>query len=141
VRVVVDTNVLVSALLSPASPPAALIEHWRRGRFTLLCAREQLEEFARVTRYPKLRARLTPALAGRLVNELQDLAEDVGPLPRIERSADPYDDFLLAIAEGCPADCLVTDDRRGLLALGHHGATRIVTVVAFLALVGTAGRR
>jgi hypothetical protein len=141
VRVVVDTNVLVSALLSPASPPAALIEHWRRGRFTLLCARKQLEEFAQVTRYPKLRARLTPALAGRLVNELRELAEDIGPLPHIERSADPYDDFLLAIAEAGRADCLVTGDRRGLLALGHHGATRIVTVGAFLSMVGTAGRR
>ena len=102
-RVVVDTNVLVSALLAPASAPAALVELWRRGCFTLLTARMQLDEFARVTRYPKLRARLTPALAGRLVTDLRDLAEDVGPLPRVERSADPYDDFLLAIAEaGAP---------------------------------------
>ncbi len=139
-RVVVDTNVLVSALLAPASPPAALTGLWRSGRFVLLCAREQIEEFARVTRYPKLRVSLTPALAGRLVNELRDLAEPVGPLPRVNRSADPYDNFLLAMAQAGRADCLVTGDRRGLLALGRHGATRLVTVVAFLALVGAARR-
>jgi hypothetical protein len=140
VRVVVDTNVLVSALLAPTSPPATLVGLGRSGRFVLLCAREKIEEFARVARYPKLRARLTLALAGKLVHELRDLAEAVGPLPRVDRSADPYDNFLLAMAQAGRADCLVTGDRRGLLALGRHGATRIVTVVAFLALVGAARR-
>jgi putative PIN family toxin of toxin-antitoxin system len=66
VRVVLDTNVLVSALLMEASLPARLLAHWRQGRFTLLTATPQLDELTRVTRYPKLRARLKPALAGRL---------------------------------------------------------------------------
>ena len=140
-RVVVDTNVLVSALLAPASAPAALVELWRRGRLTLLTARMQLDELARVTRYPKLRARLTPALAGRLVNELRDLAEDVGPLPRVERSADPYDDFLLAIADAGRADFLVTGDRRGLLALGRHGPTRSFNAADALDVIGSRGCR
>ncbi len=65
-RVVLDTNVLVSALLMDSSRPAQLISHWRQGRFTLLTAAPQLEELMRVTRYPKLRARLKPALPGRL---------------------------------------------------------------------------
>jgi len=67
VRIVVDTNVLVSALLVGTSLPAHLIALWREGRFDLLTASEQLEELMRVTRYPKIRERLAPALAsGRL---------------------------------------------------------------------------
>ncbi len=40
-RVVLDTNVLVSALLVESSPPAQLITHWRQGRFTLLTAQQE----------------------------------------------------------------------------------------------------
>jgi predicted transcriptional regulator len=68
VQVVLDTNILVSALLVESSLPAQLITHWRKGRFTLLTAAPQLEELMRVTRYPKIRARLKPALAGRLIS-------------------------------------------------------------------------
>jgi len=56
-----------------------------------------------------------------------ELAETVGPLPRIKRSPDPTDDFLLALSEAGRADYLVTGDRSGLLALARHQATRIVS--------------
>ena len=65
-RLVIDTNVLVSALLSGTSLPAHLIVLWREGKFDLLTSAEQLDELRRVTRYRKIRERLTPALAGRL---------------------------------------------------------------------------
>jgi len=67
-RLVVDTNVLLSALMSAASPSARILALWRNRKFDLLTSAEQPEEIARVTRYPKIRARLPPALAGRLVN-------------------------------------------------------------------------
>jgi hypothetical protein len=71
---VVDTNVLISALLIRTSLPAHLIVLWREGCFDLLSSPEQLNELTRVTRYPKLRERLSPRLAGRLINELRELA-------------------------------------------------------------------
>jgi uncharacterized protein len=43
------------------------------GRFDLLTSSDQLDELMRVTRYPKIRERLAPALAGRLINEIRDL--------------------------------------------------------------------
>ncbi|MGH6681429.1 MAG: putative toxin-antitoxin system toxin component, PIN family, partial [Bradyrhizobium sp.] len=70
-RVVVDTNVLISALLVETSLPAQLIVLWREGRFDLPTSAEQLDELRRVTRYPKIRERLSPALAGPLINELR----------------------------------------------------------------------
>lgn len=67
-RVVIDTNVLLSALMSSASSPAQVLAFWRSRKFDLVTSIEQLDEIARVTRYPKIRARLRAALAGRLVN-------------------------------------------------------------------------
>ncbi|BBL77552.1 putative toxin-antitoxin system toxin component, PIN family [Methylomagnum ishizawai] len=133
-RVVLDTNVLVSALLVESSLPAKLVTHWRQGRFTLITAVPQLEELARVTRYPKIRARLKPALAGRLVNDLREVAVMVEALPLIDASPDPYDNYLLSIASGGEADYLVTGDKPDLLALGHYGRTRIVSVRDFITL-------
>jgi putative PIN family toxin of toxin-antitoxin system len=66
VRVVIDTNVLISALLSEKSSPAQIVTLWREGRFELLTSAEQLDELARVTRYPKIRERLARRLRGGL---------------------------------------------------------------------------
>ena len=57
-------------------------------------------------------------------------------MPRVRRSPDPTDDFLLALSEAGKADYLVTGDNSGLLALEHHKATRIVSARAFAALLG-----
>jgi putative PIN family toxin of toxin-antitoxin system len=91
VRLVVDTNILVSALLSAASLPAQIVLLWRASRFDLLTAAEQLDEIGRVTRYPKIRERLHPAVAGRLVNDLRAIAVMLGTLPVVEASPDPDD--------------------------------------------------
>lgn len=133
-RVVLDTNVFVSALLIQASQPAALITLWREGKFDLLTAAAQLDELIRVTRYPKIRERLTPALTGRLINELRSIAVIVAKLPNVEASPDPYDNYLLSIAVGGSADYLVTGDKNDLLALKKHQGVAIVPVRQFLEL-------
>ncbi len=88
----------------------------------------------RVTRYPKIRERLVPALAGRLINELRDVAVSVGNLPAVNVSSDPHDDYLLAIATAGAADFLVTGDKRDLLTLRLYEGTKIITVRDFLVL-------
>ncbi len=129
---VLDINVLVSALLVDSSLPAQLITHWRQSRFDLVTAAPQLDELMRVTRYPKIRVRLKPALAGRLINDLRKLAVMVEALPPVDISPDPYDNYLLSMAVGGAAAYLVTGDKSDLLALGHHGGTRIVSVRDFV---------
>jgi len=136
VRLVIDSNVLISALLADASLPAQLIVLWRRGRFDLLTAAEQLDELMRVTRYPKIRERLAPALAGRLINDLRAIAVIVDRLPVVDVSADPNDNYLLAIAAAGSADFLVTGDKRDLLGIEVYEGTKIVTVRDFLAMHG-----
>jgi uncharacterized protein len=136
VRLVVDTNILISALLVEASLSAHLIVLWRQGRFDLLSSAEQLDELMRVTRYPKIRERLAPALAGRLINELRDIAVVLKNLPTVTVCQDPHDNYLLAMAVAGSADFLVTGDKRDLLGLKLHEGTKIVTVRDFLTLHG-----
>lgn len=107
---------------------------WREGWFDLLTSGEQIDELMRVTRYPKIRARLAPALAGRLVNDLRGLAVEVADLPKVTVCADPYDNYLLAMAAAGAADFLVTGDKRDLLCLTHYEGTRILSVRDFLVL-------
>ena len=133
-RLVLDTNVLLSALMSSVSPSARILTLWRRRKFDLLTAAEQIDEIARVTRYSRIRARLTPALAGRLVNRLRDVAIVVEKLPKVELSPDPDDNYLLALAEAGQAHFLVTGDKP-LLGLKRHKSTRIVTPAALLKLL------
>ena len=84
---------------------------------------------------PTIAARIKPYQAGRLVNQLKELAETIGSLPRVKRSADPTDDFLLALSEAGKANYLVTGDKSGLLCLGRHKATRIISASDFVALL------
>jgi uncharacterized protein len=134
VRLVVDTNILISALLTDISLPAHLIVLWREGRFDLLTSAGQLDELMRVTRYPKVRERLAPALAGRFINELRDVAVMVENLSVVTVCPDPDDNYLLAVAAAGAADFLVTGDKRHLLGLKLYAGTKIITVRDFLVL-------
>jgi len=133
-RVVLDTNILVSALLVQLGHPAAIYRAWHEGHFTLLTCAEQLSELKATLHKPAIAARIKPYKAGQLVNALKELAETIGPLPRVERSPDPGDDFLLALSEAGQADYLMTGDKSGLLGLARHEGTRIISASEFVRL-------
>ena len=140
-RVVLDTNVLVSALISPRGNPDRLYRAWRAGRFTLLTSLPLLEEFQRVTRYPALQKYLPKALAGTMHNELSSLATVVRRLPRVNASRDPDDNVVLATALAGRADYLVTGDKADLLGLTRIESTRIIPVSEFIYILYPAPRK
>ncbi len=133
-RVVVDTNILVSALMVQTGHPATIYRAWREGFVTLLICAEQLDELRATLRKPAVAERIQPYKAGRMVNQLKELAEHVGRIPHVERSPDPTGDFLLGLSEAGQSDYLVTGDKRELLVLNRHHATRIVSAKEFAAL-------
>ena len=126
-RVILDTNVLVAALMVSDGPPHQLFEAFLNERFTLITSDAQIEEFSRVTRYPAIRSRIHPAQAGRLLNALRSLSMFLEKLPPVSVSRDPHDDYLFAMAQAGEADYLVTGDKAGVLALRRYGKTEIVT--------------
>lgn len=132
-RVVLDTNVLLSALISPHGSPDAIYRAWRAARFELVTSTAQLDELRRASRYPKFKAILQPHRVGAMVNNMQR-AVVLEHLPSDIKAADPNDAFLLAMARAGEVDYLVTGDHRaGLLQRGSIGRTRIVTPAAFCA--------
>jgi putative PIN family toxin of toxin-antitoxin system len=135
-RVVLDTGILIAALITTDTPPALIYQAWRKKRFELVTSEWQLNEFRRVSRYPKLRNYLKPAEAGNLVNGLRHQAMVLETLPTVDLSPDPDDNPVLAMAEASQAQYLVTGDKIDLLNLGVFGSTRIVTARQFVELLG-----
>lgn len=135
-RVVLDTGILIAALITSDTPPALIYQAWRKNRFQLITSTWQLEEFRRASRYPKLRRYIKPAEAGNLVNGLRHQATVLETLPTVELSPDPDDNPVLAMAAASLAHYLVTGDKRDLLALGSIGSTRIVTARHLTDLLG-----
>ena len=133
IRAVLDTNLLVSYLLTHRPPMATLIEeHLARERFVLVSAAVLLQELERVLCYPRLqryyaeeeRKRYVALVAA--LSEVVDLPESV---PRMCR--DPDDDWVMACAVVGKADAIVSGDR-DLLALGRAGEIPILTAAQFL---------
>ena len=126
-RVVLDTNILISALIRPKSVARQIYEGARSGRIELVTSDVQLDEFRRVTRYPKIQQYVRPAEAGTMLNELRELAEYIEVKEQVDVSPDPADNFLFALAQASQADYLVTGDKADVLAIGRHGRTQVVT--------------
>ena len=134
-RVVLDTGILIAALITRDTPPDKIYRAWRKRRFALVTSEWQLEEVRRVSRYPKLRKYLLPIEAANLVNGLRHQAQLLDNLPVVELSADPDDNPLLAMAIAGEVDYLVSGDKRDVLVLKKVGKTRIITARRFLTIL------
>jgi putative PIN family toxin of toxin-antitoxin system len=119
VRVVLDTNVLVSGLMLPESVPGKIVAAWRGAQFELVLSEPLLDEIGRVLSYPRIQDRLgwgkdeiaNFLLLPRFKSDVVDIAQEKG-----RRTRDPGDDPVLATLLASGADCLVSGDG-DLLAL------------------------
>jgi putative PIN family toxin of toxin-antitoxin system len=139
-RVVLDTNVIVSASISDKGAPRAIAEAWRGQRFEVVTCPALATELRRALRYARIRQ--TYALADADIEEVllayqteSHMLADPAGVPEVV--TDPDDNLLRALASTGSADYLVTGDRL-LLAVGSHGTTSIVTPREFLTIVEAA---
>ena len=119
-RAVLDPNVIISGLLSPSGNAAWLLQAWERGEFELIVSAGLLAELERALAYPKLRRRVTEDEAREVLQWLSQpgtIAIDPNAPPP-GRSADPGDDYLIALAASERA-ILVSGDK-DLLNLGEE---------------------
>lgn len=117
-RVVLDTNVLLSGLAYPGSVPGKIVSAWRNGALEVVLSHFILDELQRVL--PRLRARhgLNDAEIADLVDCLAFEAELVEPDPSIEPAlTDAFDQPVLGTLRSAHADALITGDK-ALLSLG-----------------------
>ena len=134
-RVVLDTNVLLSGIAYPASVPGKIIAAWRHGSVEVLLSDYILDELRRVL--PRLAHRhgLTLAEIDDLVDALSIQAEVIEPLPGVEPALRDVDDqpvlsTLLAALKTSNADYLITGDKDLLVMAARYP---IVTPAKFWA--------
>jgi putative PIN family toxin of toxin-antitoxin system len=112
VRAVIDTNVLIAALLW-RGPPHALLEHLRAGAMTLVSSPALLAELADVIGRAKFDAILVQSNTSRerALAEVRQLADVVEPSPLPQPVCrDPDDDHVLALALAAKAELIVSGD-------------------------------
>ena len=110
-RVILDVNVYVAALLSPAGTPAQVLLAWTSDRYELIVSPQLLAELERVLRRPKFRRSISDAETTALVTALREAATVVPDPPSAPGlTPDPKDDYLVALARAADADCIVSGD-------------------------------
>ncbi len=128
-RIVLDTNTIVSGVIAPG-PPRQLLHAAIAGVFDLCTSETLLAELLDVLSRTKFTARLNEAglTPTEVVDDIRKLAVVVSPpvVPRVIAN-DPDDDHVLACALASGADLLVSGDRRDLLPLGSYQGIDIVT--------------
>ena len=136
-RVVLDANVLVSALISAKGAPAQILSHWQEGKLDLVASVPILEELERVLHYPRLQERynLPEELIQRFLQLLEQQAMLVEPedeLSVVER--DPSDNRYLECAVAGEAEHIVSGDGH-LLGLKEYRGIQVFSPREFLALL------
>lgn len=127
VRVVLDTNILISALITKGSPPDRLYRAWLRGVIKLVTSKAQIRELTHVLARPRLQRFLDPDEAKTIVENIDTRAVILDQLPDVVASPDPSDNQILATAVAGTVDLIITGDRKGMLDLQSIEGIPIMT--------------
>ena len=135
-RVVVDTNVLVRALIMPHGTAGPVLLRLRHGDYTLLYAQSLLEELLDVLNRPHIRHKygLTEQDIETVMGLVLLHGEAVTPEQRISACRDPKDDKFLEVAVAGKADVIVSGDK-DLLALHPFAGIPILSPADFLRML------
>jgi uncharacterized protein len=132
-RVVLDTNVVVSGLLHQKGAPAAILDAATSKQFRCYISESLLDEYREVL----TRDYLAPdqRRATRFIGALREVALFVGPRKKVAIARDPDDHRVMECALEAGADYIITGNIRGLPAQFH--GVRVVTPRDFLFILGT----
>lgn len=133
-RVVLDTNQHISAVIVPQGNPARLFQKWREGVFELVLSPSILAEIKKVLLRPRIldKYSLTKREIDGVVEALYRYAVIVAPHRRVNAiKDDPKDNMVLECAIAGRAGCVVSGDHH-LLDLCQYKGIKILTAVQFL---------
>jgi putative PIN family toxin of toxin-antitoxin system len=133
-RVVLDTNVFVSGLLSKTGLPAKILDAWRAGQYLLIASPPIVAEIKRVLQAPRIREKyfITDGDIEQLIILLEKEALIVPGYTDVKDAIpdDPSDEMFLACAVDAAADFVVSGDRH-LLEISQYKGIPIITVNEF----------
>jgi putative PIN family toxin of toxin-antitoxin system len=132
VRVVLDSNIIVSACLTPEGAPATIVELALLGLFTVCLSPEILAEYREVLARPKFSRHADRIRI--LLEGIEEISEMITPQQRLTISPDEEDNRLLECAQAAKADLLVTGNRKHFPE--SIGDARIVSPRDFLTELG-----
>lgn len=126
-RIVIDTGIFVSALITKGTPPDILYSSWREGLIEVITSHEQLAEIKRVFGYPKLQKYVKREEVTILMHTLYESADIVVSIPDVNISKDPDDNKIIATAIAGNARLLVSGDKADILSLRSYKDIEFVT--------------
>lgn len=134
IRAVVDTNILIRALIKPRGSVGPILADLAEGRYTAVYSEPMLDELVAKLALPRIRVKyaIDQETIETTLALLAIRGELVHPTHRVKISRDPKDDMLIEAAIAGHADFLITGDE-DLLVLKRHEGVRMVTPRTFLA--------
>jgi putative PIN family toxin of toxin-antitoxin system len=132
IRAVIDTNVLVSAMISPSGNEALLLLAVKQGLMRPCFSPAVLEEYSEVLARPKFA--FAPDEITALIDLLQRQGDLLHPAPLSGLSRDPKDDKFMACALAAEADFVVTGNKKDFPE-DQLGATQVVSAGELLNLI------
>ncbi len=128
-RLVIDTNIFVSGLISPAGWPARILEHIYQKKAVHLVSDPIIAEYLRVLNYPRIRKfkNVTDASMAQIAAYLVYETERIELLSTLGLSADPDDEVFLSTGVDGRATLIVTGDKAHVLSLGEVNGIPIVS--------------
>lgn len=131
IRVVVDTNVLISGLIWGGTPKKCLDKFRYESTYILLLSPELLDEFRSKLRY---KFRVADEIVSKWVKELEEYTEKIFPSYTTKICRDPKDNMILDTAKSGKADFIITGDK-DLLTLKNFKGIKILSPRSFLRVI------
>lgn len=135
-RLVLDTNIYVSNLISEKGNPAKIVRWWLEGEFDVLVSQPIIDEILRVTDYERIKKKYAKVRENRLEYAalIAEQALWIEPQEQLDViAADESDNRYVECAVAGGAQYIVTGDEH-LLGLGEYAGIRVLTPAAFVAL-------
>jgi putative PIN family toxin of toxin-antitoxin system len=132
IRVVIDTNVVVSANLSDEGLPASILDLAANKKILMIVSEAVLAEYADVLRRPRLK--LEPLKVENALGVIRSTSKLVKPKRRVKKSPDESDNRYYECAEAGKANFLVTGNAKDFPE--NHKGTQIVNPRQFIDRIG-----
>ena len=135
-KVVLDTNVLVSSTLGPMGRPAAIMKALQEGRYELILSEAILDEYREALGRPDVSRRrgYTDAQIAAAMQAFRELGTLVEPDMSVRVAPDPDDDHIIGCAMAGEVDYIVTGDKK-LQSVGQYRGIEILSPAEFLLML------